>query len=114
VFATRLTGKKEKDTLILGTVLVYAGSQFFASSQVSNYGPIAGNANGREIDGFMTIDGAGNHPFHVNMPDLASGAFGTDTFGLQVWDVSTDSDPIFAFEGPLTTGDIQLLDLQFS
>jgi hypothetical protein len=114
VFATRLTVKGEKTPLILGTVLVSAGGSLYVSTQVTDYGPIEGNADGREITGFMTIDGAGNHPFHVNMPDLAVGSFGTDTFGFTIWDVSTDSEPIFNFEGPLSTGDIQLLDLKFS
>jgi hypothetical protein len=113
VFATRLTSKKEKDVLILGTVLVSAGGSFYASTKVTDYGPIEGNPDGREINGFMTIDGSGNHPFHVNMPDLAVGNFGTDTFGFTIWDESTESEPIFNFEGPLTTGDIQLLDLKF-
>jgi hypothetical protein len=114
VFATRLTVKGEKQPLILGTVLVSAGGSLYVSTQVTNYGPIAGNADGREVTGFMTIDGSGNHPFHVNMPDLAVGSFGTDTFGFTIWDVSTDSEPIFNFEGPLSTGDIQLLDLKFT
>jgi hypothetical protein len=71
----------------------------------------------------MTIDGAGNHPFHVNMPDLAAGGFGTDTFGFKIWDeamaisnmeATPTGEPIFNFEGPLSTGDIQLLDLKFT
>jgi hypothetical protein len=71
----------------------------------------------------MTIDGAGNHPFHVTMPDLVAGSFGTDTFGFKIWDesmaasdanVTPTGEPIFNFEGPLSTGDIQLLDLKFT
>jgi hypothetical protein len=49
--------------------------------------------------------------------------FGTDTFGFKIWDdsmasseanVTPTGEPIFNFEGPLTTGDIQLLDLKFT
>jgi hypothetical protein len=133
VFATRLTVEGEETPLILGTVLLSAGGKQYVSTQVTDYGPIDGNPDGREINGFMTIDGGGNHPFHVSMPDLATNGFGTDTFGFTIWDSIAESgtpeaspvaspdveatpigEPIFNFEGPLTTGDIQLLDLKFT
>jgi hypothetical protein len=112
-------------------VLLFAGGKQYVSTQVTDYGPIDGNSDGREINGFMTIDGSGHHQFHINMPDVAAGGFGTDTFGFKIWDdiagtpeaspvASPDveatpvSEPIFTFEGPLTTGDIQLLDLKFT
>jgi hypothetical protein len=132
VFATRLTVEGEDTPLILGNVLLFAGGKQYVSTQVTDYGPIDGNPDGREINGFMTIDGSGTHPFHINMPDVATLGFGTDTFGFKIWDsidsgtpeaapiASPDveatpaSEPIFNFEGPLTTGDIQLLDLKFT
>ncbi|MFL5758328.1 MAG: hypothetical protein ACJ789_01240 [Thermomicrobiales bacterium] len=123
VFATRLTVKGSKEPLILGTVLVSAGGKRYASTNIADYGPIQGSTYGREITGTMTIDGSGKHPFHVNMPDLGEGDFGTDTFGFKIWDqvtattnvdVTPTGEPIFNFEGPLTTGDIQLVDLKFT
>ena len=71
----------------------------------------------------MTIDGAGNHPFIVNLRDVAVGNFGTDTVGIRVFPSVEGTpeatplpvgDPLFIFEGPLTTGDVQLLDLKFT
>src|SRR4051794_8599086 len=86
VFATRLTVEGEDMPLILGNVLLFAGGKQYVSTQVSDYGPIDGNSDGREINGFMTIDGSGHHQFHINMPDVAAGGFGTDTFGFKIWD----------------------------
>jgi len=131
IFATRLTVEGQDEPLILGNVLLFAGGSQYVSTQVTDYGPIDGNPDGREINGFMTIDGSGTHPFHIDMPDVATLGFGTDTFGFSIWDsidtgtpeaspvaVNEDAtpvgEPIFHFEDKLTTGDIQLLDLKFT
>jgi hypothetical protein len=129
VFATRLTEEGGANPLILGSVLLFAGGKMYASSHVSDYGPDEGNPDGRHIEGFLTIEGTGNHPFVVNLPDVAMNNFGVDIVGIRVFaSVETGTpeagtpeatpvllgDPIFIFEGPLTTGDVQLLDLKFT
>jgi len=133
VFATRLTVEGDKNPLIMGTVLLSAGGKQYACTNLLDYGPIEGNADGREIYGFMTIDGSGNHSFHITMPDVAAGGFGTDTFGFEIFasvevmatpgaspvatpniEATPVGEPIFNFQGPLTTGDIQLLTLKFT
>jgi hypothetical protein len=129
VFATRLTEEAGTNPLILGTVLLFAGGKMYASSHVSDYGPDEDNPDARHIEGFMTIESVGQHPFVVNLPDVAANNFGVDTVGIRVFasvDTGTPQagtpaatpvlmgDPIFIFEGPLTTGDVQLLDLKFT
>jgi hypothetical protein len=129
VFATRLTDENGENPLILGTVQLFVGGKMYSSSSVTDYGPDEDNADARHIEGFMAIDGTGNHPFIVNLRDVAVGNFGTDTVGIRVYpsvDMATPEagtpeatpifagDPIFIFEGPLTTGDVQLLDLKFT
>jgi hypothetical protein len=109
VFATRLTDADGNTVLLVGNVVIYARGHVYVSRQVTNYGPIPGNENGREIDGLMAIDGAGNHPFHISMPDLALGGIGTDTVGFQIWDASPGGTPLFSFQSVLTSGDIRLL-----
>jgi len=129
VFATRLTEEGGTNPLILGSVQMFTGGKQYTSTHVSDYGPDEGNPDGRHIEGFMTIEGTGNHPFVVNFPDVALNNFGVDTVGIRVFasvDMGTPQagtpeatpvligDPIFIFEGPLTTGDVQLLDLKFT
>jgi hypothetical protein len=129
VFATRLTDETGGNPLILGTVLLSAGGKLYESAHVTDYGPDEDNPNGRHIEGFMTIDGAGNHPFLATFPDVGANSFGADTVGIRVFpsvaagtpEAGTPAatpvligDPIFIFEGPLTTGDVQLLKLMFT
>jgi hypothetical protein len=129
LFATRLTEEGGTNPLVLGSVQMFTGGKQYTSTHVSNYGPDEGNPDGRHIEGFMTIEGTGNHPFVVNLPDVAMNNFGVDTVGIRIFasvDMGTPQagtpeatpvlvgDPIFIFEGPLTTGDVQLLDLKFT
>src|SRR5262245_57398449 len=67
VFATRLTDDAGSPPLILGTVLLSAGGQMYASTNVTDYGPDEDNPDARHIEGFLSIDGSGNHPFVVNL-----------------------------------------------
>jgi hypothetical protein len=125
IFATRLTDEAGENPLILGSVQMFAGGKMYASTVVSDYGPVEGEPNARHATGFMTIEGAGNHPFTVNLPDVGDNNFGVDIVGIRVFSSvegtpeaspvpSPIGDPIFIFEGPLTTGDVQLLELKFT
>lgn len=81
--------------------------------ETTDYGPIEGTEGGRFIHGTMSVNGEGEYPFVLNAVDAGPPGEAQDTVSLAVGsevEGASSSDFGYAAEGPLETGDIQLLN----
>lgn len=121
---TRLTFEEEQRELVVGSVIwvdTTAGVTL-ASTHISDYGilelpSVKGEA--RRVRGQMSVNGADEYPFQMDLIDAGIPGSGLDSVNLTVGansgtdDAATPESPsgfAYAAAGPVTIGDLQDID----
>jgi hypothetical protein len=121
VFGSRFFMDEEPDPIFFGG-LTWVDSRGVAlvSTEISAYEPVEGEENAREMTGFLTMNGEGNHPFTLKMVDGGGPGEGMDMITLTVQspsDVASATPETgavaYAADVVLTSGDLQLLTFEF-
>jgi hypothetical protein len=87
------------------------------STSITAYAPVEGNeATMRQMSGFCTVDGEGNHPFNLILTDGGPIGSGADVFDLAVGsDGATEvGDAIYAIQSAVQAGNLQLIEFPFT
>jgi hypothetical protein len=120
VFGSRFVVDGEPDPIFFGNLTwVDSRAVTLASTEISAYGPVEGEENAREMTGFLTMNGEGNHPFTLKMVDGGGPGEGKDTMTLTVQAsgeaAATPATGAVAYtaDATLTNGDLQLLSFEF-
>ena len=120
VFGSRFVTEDANSPVILGNLLVTsAGGRQLASVEVTDYAPVEGEENARQMTGFASVDGEGRLPFTLKLVDGGAPGAGKDMVQLGV-----ESDPEGAtpaadanawnIDAALEDGDLQLIDFNLS
>jgi hypothetical protein len=126
VLATRLTFPDDREEVVFGSVrwIDAASDLNLVSTQITDYGPLeveADQGEARQIVGRMTVNGADEVPFALNVFDVGNPGEGLDSVALTVGDavdsaIATPPADGFGFSyasaGPIVTGDVQLVELE--
>src|SRR3954466_2040312 len=91
VFGSRFEVVDQDEPTIFGGLFISdsTGKQL-ASVEVTNYAPVEGEKNARQMTGFASIDGEGRFPFTLKLADGGMPGEGMDQFQLAVETSSTD------------------------
>jgi hypothetical protein len=88
------------------------------STAITAYGPVEGDEQAREMSGVLAMDGEDGYPFTIRM--VAGVNLGESSVSLTVLPAGASatatpiiSMPVYTADGPLTSGDIQLLTFEF-
>ena len=121
VFGSRFVVEDQDEPAIFGS-LIWTDSEGTAlvSSEVTDYGPVEDDESSRQMTGTLTMDGEGDYPFTLMLTDGGGPGEGDDTLTLTVLDSGDNAAPspvagdaVYSAEGPLVSGDLQLLTFEF-
>jgi hypothetical protein len=119
VFGSRFEVVDQDEPTIFGGLFITdsTGNQL-ASVQVSNYEPVEGEENARQMTGTANIDGKGSFPFTLKLIDGGAPGEGKDQFQLVV-EPSSDATPspddaFMNIDSVIEPGDLQLIVFEFS
>ena len=118
VFGSRFEIEGQDQPVFFGSLsLVDSNDQQISSVEITNYAPVEGEENAREMTGFATLNGEGRYPFSLKLVDAGTSESG-DTVHLTLQSESSDATPAadaaaYAIDGTLETGDLQLLTFGF-
>ncbi len=119
VFGSRFEVVDQDEPTIFGGLFITdsTGKQL-ASLEVSNYEPVEGEENARQMTGTASIDGEGSYPFTLKLIDGGSPGDGKDQFQL-VLEPSSDATPapddaFINIDSVIEPGDLQLIVFEFS
>jgi len=120
VFGSRFEVVDQDDPTIFGGLFITdsKGGQL-ASVEVTDYAPVEGEENARQMTGFASIDGEGRFPFTLKLIDGGKPGEGKDQFQLVVEVSSTDATPapdggLMNIDSVIDPGDLQLITFEFS
>ena len=121
VFGSRFVVVDEPDPIFFGSLIWNDPHDVaLASTEISAYGPVEGEENAREMTGFLTVNGEGNHPFTLKLVDGGGPGEGMDTITLTVQpsgEAATATPMtghvLYEADATLTSGDLQLLTFEF-
>ena len=120
VFGSRFEVVDQDEPTIFGGLFITdsTGGQL-ASVEVTNYEPVDGEENARQMTGFASIDGEGRFPFTLKLIDGGRPGEGKDHFQLAVEASSTDATPtpdsgMMSIDSVIEPGDLQLITFEFS
>jgi hypothetical protein len=120
VFGSRFEVVDQDEPTIFGGLFITdsVGKQL-ASGEVTNYEPVEGEENARQMTGFASIDGEGRFPFTLKLIDGGAPGDGKDRFQLAVEATSTDATPspeggMMSIDSVIEPGDLQLITFEFS
>jgi hypothetical protein len=120
VFGSRFEVVDQDDPTIFGGLFITdsTGGQL-ASVEVTDYAPVEGEENARQMTGFASIDGEGRFPFTLKLIDGGKPGKGKDQFQLVVEASSTDATPapdggLMSIDSVIDPGDLQLITFEFS
>jgi hypothetical protein len=120
VFGSRFVTDEGDAPVILGNLLVTSSDgQQLASVEITDYAPIGGEENARQMTGFASVDGKGRLPFSLKLIDGGTPGAGKDHVQLTVKSDSADATPsadasAWDIDAVLEDGDLQLIDFNFS
>ena len=106
--------------VVIGNLLVAsADGHQLASVEVTDYAPVEGEENARQMTGFASVDGEGRFPFTLKMVDGGGPGAGKDLIQLTVESYPTAATPAvdasaWNIDATLEDGDLQLIDFTFS
>lgn len=118
IFGSRFEIEGQDQPAFFGSFnLVDSNDQQISSIEITNYAPVEGEENAREMTGFATLNGAGRYPFSLKLVDAGTPESG-DTVHLAVQPEGPQATPAtgavtYGIDGTLETGDLQLLTFDF-
>ena len=119
VFGSRFEVVDQNEPTIFGGLFITdsTGKQL-ASVEVSNYEPVEGEENARQMTGIASIDGNGRFPFTLKLIDGGAPGDGKDQFQFVLEspsDATPAPDDAFAnIDSVIEPGDLQLIVFEFS
>ncbi len=120
VFGSRFEVVDQDEPTIFGGLFITdsTGKQL-ASVEVTDYAPVEGEENARQMTGFASIDGEGRFPFTLKLIDGGAPGEGKDQFQLEVQAASSAATPtpddwMSNIDSVIDPGDLQLITFEFS
>jgi hypothetical protein len=118
IFGSRFEIEGQEDAMFFGSLnLVDSAGVQISGTEITNYAPVEGDENSREMTGFAALNGQGRYPFSLKLTDAGLPGSG-DTVQLTVLPEGSAATPSaaeasYALDGTLETGDLQLLTFDF-
>jgi hypothetical protein len=120
VFGSRFEVVDQEDPTIFGGLYITdASGKQLNSVEVTDYAPVEGEENARQMTGFASIDGEGRFPFTLKLIDGGVPGEGKDQFQLAVQASSSDATPtpddwMMNIDSVIDPGDLQLITFEFT